>query len=255
MSCLTNQKMNVEESIRFVAEQMEKEFPLGTFRDAAATAQPIVRSESDYRKETLDRLMHLDVDHAPDAQLDPAAPTLSVKMAGFGGQGVLSLGVILARAACGAGKFVSWYPSYGPEQRGGTANCAVVISGQPIGSPVIYEADVLIAMNRPSLDKFAPQVKPGGLLLYNAAIGEFSIPAGVRALAVPALELATEAGNPGALNMAMGGVLAAQGGLGLPDEVYLRAIAANFPGQEAVIRKNQGVFSVAKQWGERQTGL
>lgn len=254
MSCLTNQKQTVEESIRFVAEQMEKEFPLGTFRDAAATAQPIVRMESDYRKETLDRLMNLDVDHAPDAQPDPAAPTFSVKVAGFGGQGVLSLGVILARAACAAGKFVSWYPSYGPEQRGGTANCAVVISGQPIGSPVIYEADVLIAMNRPSLNKFAPQIKPGGLLLYNAAIGEFQVPAGVRALAVPALELATEGGSPHASNMAMSGVLAAVGGLGLSDEVYLRAIAANFAGQDAAIRKNQAIFLVAKKWGARQIG-
>jgi hypothetical protein len=93
--------------------------------------------ESDYRKETLDHLLNLDTDQAPDAQLDPAAPTLNVKMAGFGGQGVLSMGVVLARAACNAGKFVSWYPSYGPEQRGGTANCAVVISGQPIGSPMV----------------------------------------------------------------------------------------------------------------------
>jgi 2-oxoisovalerate ferredoxin oxidoreductase beta subunit len=138
MACLTNQKLNVEESIRFVAEQMEPEFPLGTFRDESATAQPIVRAESDYRKETLDHLLKLDTDHAPDAVLDPAAPTLRIKMAGFGGQGVLSMGLVLARAACAAGKFVSWYPSYGPEKRGGTANCAVVVSGHPIGSPVVY---------------------------------------------------------------------------------------------------------------------
>jgi 2-oxoisovalerate ferredoxin oxidoreductase beta subunit len=252
MACLTNQKMNVEESIRFVADQMEKEFPLGTFRDESATAQPIVRAESDYRKETLDHLLHLDTDRAPDAILDPAAPTLNVKMAGFGGQGVLSMGVILARAACGAGKFVSWYPSYGPEQRGGTANCAVVVSGKPVGSPVVYEADVLVAMNRPSLEKFACEVKPGGLLLYNAAIGVFKLPAGVRAWAVPALELATAGGSPRALNTAMIGVLAALGGLGLSDEVFLQAIAANFTGQDAVVRQNQAVFRVAKQWGRQQ---
>jgi 2-oxoisovalerate ferredoxin oxidoreductase beta subunit len=251
MSCLTNQKMNVEESIHFVSEQMEKEFPLGTFRDESAAAPPIVRAESDYRKETLDHLMHLDTDHAPDALPDPSAPTFNVKMAGFGGQGVLSMGVILARAACGAGKFVSWYPSYGPEQRGGTANCAVVISGQPIGSPVIYEADVLVAMNRPSLEKFMRELKPSGLLLYNAAIGGFKVPEGIRMLAVPALELATEGGSPRAANIAMIGVLAAQCGFALPDEVYLRAIAANFPGKDSL---NQTVFALAKQWGERQKG-
>jgi len=244
----------VAEATRFVAEQMEKEFPLGTFRDETATAAPMVRSESDYRKETLDKLLHLDVDRAPDAQLDPAAPTANVKMAGFGGQGVLSMGVILARAACGAGKFVSWYPSYGPEQRGGTANCAVVVSGRPIGTPVVHEADVLVAMNRPSLEKFVGEVKPGGLLLYNAAIGDFPVPAGDRALAVPALELATAGGAPRAANVAMLGVLAALGGLGLPEKVYLEAIAQNFAGKDTVVRQNQAVFAHARKWAAKIPG-
>ncbi len=253
MACPTNQKMNVEAATRFVAEQMEAEFPLGTLRDRTAEATPIVRAESDYRKETLDHLLGLDTDRSPDAKLDPAAPTFSVKMAGFGGQGVLSMGVMLARAACGAGKFVSWYPSYGPEQRGGTANCGVVISGSPIGSPMVSSADVLVAMNRPSLEKFAGEVKKGGLLLYNAAIGEFAVPAGVRALAVPVQELATEGGSARASNTAMIGVLAALGGLGLPDEVYTQAIATNFAGKEKVVQQNEAVFAFSKQWALRQT--
>jgi 2-oxoisovalerate ferredoxin oxidoreductase beta subunit len=252
MACPTNQKLNVQEAIQFVEEQMEKEYPLGIFRDESATAKPIVRAASDYRKETLDHLLNLDTDREPDATLDPDAPTFNVKMAGFGGQGVLSMGVILARAACGAGKFVSWYPSYGPEQRGGTANCAVVLSGQPIGSPVVNEADVLVAMNRPSLEKFAGEVKPGGLLLYNAAIGEFQAPAGVRTLVVPAQELATKGGNPGASNISMLGVMAALGGFGLSDETYRHAIAANFADKESVVRQNQAVFAFAKQWGVLQ---
>ena len=253
MACPTNQKMNVEAATRFVAEQMEAEFPLGILRDRSAEAAPLVRSESDYRKETLDHLLGLDLDRAPDALLDPAAPTLAVKMAGFGGQGVLSMGVILARAACGAGKFTSWYPSYGPEQRGGTANCGVVISGQPIGSPMVTRADVLVAMNRPSLEKFVGEVKPGGWLLYNAAIGEFPAPAGVRSLAVPALELAREGGNPKAANTAMVGVLAALGGLGLSDESYLQAIAANFAGKEKLVQQNQAIFRLARRWGAERT--
>ena len=252
MACPTNQKMNVEAATRFVAEQMEAEFPLGVLRDRVAEAPPIVRARSDYRKETLDHLLGLDTDQAPDAQFDPSAPTHAVKMAGFGGQGVLSMGVMVARAACGAGQFVSWYPSYGPEQRGGTANCGVVISGSPIGSPVVTEADVLVAMNRPSLEKFAGEVKPGGLLLYNAAIGAFEAPAGVRALAVPAQELATEGGSPRAANTAMIGVLAALGGLGLSDEAYRQAIATNFAGKEAVIQQNEAVFACARQWASRQ---
>ncbi len=253
MACPTNQKMNVEAATRFVAEQMEAEFPLGTLRDRTAETAPVVRAESDYRKETLDHLLGLDTDQAPDAKLDSAAPTFSVKMAGFGGQGVLSMGVMLARAACGAGKYVSWYPSYGPEQRGGTANCGVVISGSPIGSPMVSSADVLVAMNRPSLEKFAGEVKAGGLLLYNAAIGEFKTPVGVRALAVPVQELATEGGSPRASNTAMIGVLAALGGLGLSDAEFCQAIASNFAGKEKVVQQNEAVFAFSKRWALQQT--
>ena len=250
MACPTNQKMNVEAATRFVSEQMEKEFPLGILRDRSADVRPLVRAESDYRKETLDRLLHLDTDRAPDAQLDPAAPTVQLKMAGFGGQGVLSMGVILARAACAAGKFTSWYPSYGPEQRGGTANCGVVISGQPVGTPMVTEADVLVAMNRPSLEKFAGEVKPGGRLLYAAEIGEFAAPAGVRTLAVPALDLAKQGGNPRAANVAMVGVLAGLDGFGLPETAYREALAANFAGKAKVVAQNEAVFALAKRWGE-----
>ncbi len=253
MACLTNQRLSVGESIRFVAEELEQEYPLSTLRDESAAAQPVVRAESDYRKETLDRILGLDTDRAPDAVPDPAVPPRNVKMAGFGGQGVLSMGVILARAACTAGRFVSWYPSYGPEQRGGTANCAVVVSGAPISSPVIYEADILVAMNQPSLEKFAGEVKPGGLLLYNAAIGDYTPPTGVRALAVPALELAQEGGNPKASNTAMIGVLAALGGLGLPAAAYRQAIAANFRGRPQLIAQNQAVFDQAGRWSAGQT--
>ncbi|MDY0149880.1 MAG: 2-oxoacid:acceptor oxidoreductase family protein [Kiritimatiellia bacterium] len=253
MACPTNQKMNVEEAIQFVAEQMEAEFPLGVLRDCAAERDPIVRTESDYRKETLDHLLGLDTERAPDAVLDSTAPTVSVKMAGFGGQGVLSMGVILTRAACQAGKFVSWYPSYGPEQRGGTANCGVVMSGQPIGTPMVSAADVLVAMNRPSLDKFAGEVKPGGLLLYNAAMGEVEVPEGVRVLAVPALELATKGGSPRAENTVMVGVMSVLGGFELIEAAYHEAIAANFAGKDAAIKANSAVFDMARQWALDQS--
>lgn len=251
MACPTNQKLDVESATRFVAEQMEAEFPPGVLRDRADEALPIRRAESDYRKETLDRLLGLDTDRAPDAAMDPSAPTFQVKVAGFGGQGVLSMGVILARAACQAGKHVSWYPSYGPEQRGGTANCGVVISGLPVGSPVVTGADVLVAMNQPSLEKFAGDVRPGGLLLYNAAIGEAAVPAGVRALAVPAMDLAREGGAPKALNTAMLGVLAERGGLGLSDEVFGQALDGQFAGKEKVAEANRKVFEIARGWARR----
>ena len=90
--------------------------------------------------------------------------------AGFGGQGVLLIGQLLAYAGMYEGKNVSWLPSYGPEMRGGTANCSVVVSDEPVASPVINKCDCVIAMNRPSLDKFEQNVLPGGKLFINSSI-------------------------------------------------------------------------------------
>ena len=253
MACPTNQKLDAAGADAFVRDLMEKEYPLGTLRDRSEEAVPVVRPRSDYSKATLDKLFKLDSDFAPDAQTDAAATVFGAKMAGFGGQGVLSMGIILARAACSAGKFVSWYPSYGPEQRGGTANCGVVISGKPVGSPVVNAPDLLVAMNRPSLEKFAATVREGGLILYDESIGDFTPPAGVRALAVPAHRLAAEGGSARATNTAMVGVLAALTGLNLPDDAYAAAISMNFAGKDKVIETNKQVFLHAKQWAAGQT--
>ncbi|MFZ4057291.1 MAG: 2-oxoacid:acceptor oxidoreductase family protein [Ferruginibacter sp.] len=90
-------------------------------------------------------------------------------IAGFGGQGVLSLGMSLAYAGMVEDKEISWMPSYGPEMRGGTANCITILSDKPISSPIIANYDTAIVLNQPSMDKFAPRVKPGGLLLYDSS--------------------------------------------------------------------------------------
>ena len=120
----------------------------------------------------------------------------SIVLAGFGGQGILSAGRIITAAALAEGREVSWFPSYGPEMRGGTANCSVVISYEPIGSPIIAEADVLIALNGPSLDKFASIVKPGGLIILDSTLVPH-LPArkDVRVFPIPASGLASEQGN------------------------------------------------------------
>ena len=91
-------------------------------------------------------------------------------LAGFGGQGVMSMGQLLAYAGMFEDKHVSWIPSYGPEMRGGTANCAVTVSDSPISSPVINEPNTLIVLNRPSLEKFEKDLQPGGLLLMNSSL-------------------------------------------------------------------------------------
>ncbi len=125
-----------------------------------------------------------------------------VMFAGFGGQGILLSGKILAHAAMEEGFEVAWIPSYGPEMRGGTAYCTVVISKRPIGSPIIKNPQHLVAMNRPSLEKFAPIVRPNGVILINTSL--IPIDSGrsdIDELKVPAVEIATRLGNAKAANI------------------------------------------------------
>jgi 2-oxoglutarate ferredoxin oxidoreductase subunit gamma len=119
-----------------------------------------------------------------------------VAIAGFGGQGVLFLGQLLAQAAMLEDKEVTWIPSYGPEMRGGTANCTVIVSDEPIGSPVVQNPASAIVMNVPSMVKYEPTVKPGGLLVINSSLIH-SLPKrkDIRALLIPANAMAAELGN------------------------------------------------------------
>ena len=131
-------------------------------------------------------------------------------IAGFGGQGVLLIGQLVAKAAMREGREVSWMPSYGPEMRGGEANCAVVVSDEPIGSPLVTEPPVLVAMNKPSLLKFMPAMPAGALLLYNQSlIDGVTLRADIRAIPVPCNEIAERLQNPRVSNMAMLGALRA----------------------------------------------
>ncbi len=127
--------------------------------------------------------------------------------AGFGGQGVLFAGKVVAYAGLLAGREVSWLPSYGPEMRGGTANCSVTLSDDPIGSPLVLAPNVLVAMNQPSFDKFLPDVVPGGLILFDETLicPTSSLPEG--ALAIPATKMAEDAGLAGISNIVLVGAL------------------------------------------------
>ncbi len=129
--------------------------------------------------------------------------------AGFGGQGVLSMGKLIAYAAMKEGKEVSWMPSYGPEMRGGTANCMVNISDNPISSPVVNEYDVVVALNLPSLKKFEPKVKKGGILIWESStIKEPPVRTDIQVFPLPAVELAnTELNNVKVMNMLILGAL------------------------------------------------
>jgi len=134
----------------------------------------------------------------------------AVLIAGFGGQGVLSTGQLLAYAGMLEGRHVAWIPSYGPEMRGGTANCGVTISDQPISSPVVSEPTALIAMNRPSLEKFERDVQPGGLILVNSSLIDIKAKRNdLRVEYIQANELAEKIGNSKvANNIILGALLA-----------------------------------------------
>ena len=125
-----------------------------------------------------------------------------VMFAGFGGQGIMLIGQMVAYAGLAEGKQVSWLPSYGPEMRGGTAYCTVVVSDQPIGSPVFANPTACVVMNRPSLEKFAPKVKKGGLLVVNSSLIPITSERDdISELLVPCNELAIELGTGKAANM------------------------------------------------------
>jgi 2-oxoglutarate ferredoxin oxidoreductase subunit gamma len=135
---------------------------------------------------------------------------MNIICAGFGGQGVLTAGLILGKTATGMGKQVTWIPSYGSEMRGGTANCGVKISDVKIASPFIKEIDVLIAMNQPSVDKFEGAVKSGGLMVVNSSlVKDHPFRKDVRVVRVDATGIAEQVDNPRGANLAMLGGLAA----------------------------------------------
>ncbi|MBI9075453.1 MAG: 2-oxoacid:acceptor oxidoreductase family protein [Desulfatibacillum sp.] len=136
--------------------------------------------------------------------------TIRILCAGFGGQGALLIGKLVAEAGMAEGKHVTWLPSYGPEMRGGTANVMVVVSDKPVGSPIFSKLDVLVALNQPSLDKFAPDTKDGGIIITNSDLcGEPANADKVKLSPVPLTKIAEEIGNVKAANMVGVGALLA----------------------------------------------
>jgi 2-oxoisovalerate ferredoxin oxidoreductase beta subunit len=190
---------------RWVAETMVPAFPLNVFRDKKP--EPIVNNAPPVRSVPA----VLDITDEP-AGVSSKHPhhfkELTVKVAGFGGQGVLLLGQLLTEMGMREGLEVSWLPSYGPEMRSGSAHCHVCLSTERIGSPLVSHPDVLIAMNEISLRKFASQVAPGGLILYNRdrLPQDFALPQ-ARVICIPASEMADKLGSTKAANIVLMGAL------------------------------------------------
>ena len=168
-----------------------------------------------------------------------------IVIAGFGGQGILFTGQILAHAGLKAGQNVTWLPSYGPEMRGGTANVIVIISNEEIGSPIVQQPQIAMIFNLPSLQKYEPLIKPGGTLVYdNSLIDSAPRRSDINLIAVPAGAVAQNIGDPKTTNMVILGAMIAATRI-LPVETVVKALrdylschgGASFEADEAALRR------------------
>lgn len=177
----------------------------------------------------------------------------NIMMAGFGGQGVMTMGKLLAEATCDATDLqVSFFPSYGAAMRGGTANCFVVISDDEIGAPVCYNVEDLIVMNGPSLHAFLPNVKPGGNLFINSTIVTDPIDRDdVNVISAPVTQMALDMGNDRALNVIMLGVYVGYTDA-VPEEVIIKGIEHKFENKPKLIPPNVDAFKKGLEIGKAQ---
>jgi 2-oxoglutarate ferredoxin oxidoreductase subunit gamma len=157
--------------------------------------------------------------------------------AGFGGQGILSMGKFLAYAGMDAGMNVSWLPSYGPEMRGGTANCSVIVTDGIVGSPVVTKPTSIVVMNRPSLDKFEKTLKPGGLLIMDSdLVNRAPERTDIDIISIPSQAIAEEIGTKTISNMVLLGAFVARTGI-VSMETVLKALAEH--GKEKFYEMNK----------------
>ncbi len=215
--CPTIWKLDPVAAQKQVREVLVPAFPLGVYRDKGATlpkgetlpARPLPPPPPPLTD--IPRLLEINENEPEPPAPRPTSVDLRIRVAGFGGQGVLMLGEVLAEAGLQLGLDVSWLPSYGPEMRSGTSNCHVRISSQEVDSPLVAKPNLLLALNEPSLRKFLPLVEPGGWVIYNHHHfpGDLALPDGVHALPLPCSELADSLGEARAGNIVMLGALLA----------------------------------------------
>jgi 2-oxoglutarate ferredoxin oxidoreductase subunit gamma len=165
-----------------------------------------------------------------------------IVMAGFGGQGLMAIGKMLAKAAMEEGHEVTWMPAYGPEMRGGTANCCVIIDDQPIGTPIVKRNQAAIVMNKQSIDKFEPQLVDGGIIIVNSSLIDRKVlRADLKAVYVAANDIAEKEGAPKSANIVMLGAYVAATKVVRP-ETMEHAIEKTFDGKPQIAEANLRAF-------------
>lgn len=165
--------------------------------------------------------------------------TSEIQLAGFGGQGILFAGKVLAYCGMLSDREVSWLPSYGPEMRGGTCNCSVILSDELIGSPTVEEPDVIIAMNEPSFVKFVDAVKPGGYVFYDSSLVDSKTErTDIKAFGLPATTMAAENDLAGGANIIIIGKLIKETGIISMDDIEAAIRKIVPPAKEKLIANN-----------------
>ena len=252
--CPTNLRMDAENAARFCIEEMEKEFPLGVFRDDSEGAEKAPASNCIVPKVSSCKELFAEKTIVPSPVDDPTFEERRFKFAGYGGQGILSLGLTIAEAARLERRRTLWFPSYGPEQRGGSANCSVVVSGKTIGAPTVDHPDVLVCMNEPAYERFAGDVKKGGTIIVDESVPiKVEPPEGVKLVRWPAIRLAEEFGVPKAANTMMLAAMKKLAVTGLKDESLEEALVASFKKKPELGEKNRILLRQAEQRQASQT--
>jgi 2-oxoisovalerate ferredoxin oxidoreductase beta subunit len=246
-TCPTNWKLTPTQAIKFLEEKMIPAFPLGVFKEQAGGRT---------RTAATDEVKPISEGHAlpVDSPLQffqgavarGEKPPVALKISGFGGQGVLFIGIALAEAGMKEGLEVSWIPSYGVETRGGTAHCHVRLSRESIPSPLISRPATLIAFNEPSVEKFASEIIPGGQLFVNSSMVK-TIPDrdDIEVIRIPALEAANDLGNPKVANVIMLGAYLQKTGVLNPESVL--ASFADHGVREELIQFNRRALELGRE--------
>jgi len=228
-ACPTGWKMDPVNSRDWLIDDMLKVFPLGVFKDISDNQDEDAWKRHYEGFEPGKVTAYLDRMKSAVGEVEPTVlpKDLNCKFAGFGGQGILTLGLFLSQIGMRGGHHVSWFPAYGPEMRGGTANCSVNLATNRIGTPLVDHPNVLVVMNQPSLDAFEKDVIDGGTIIVDSTIVEGSPDTDrLNVVMIPASEIADEVGTPKVANVVILGALVAATDAFTPEfcESTLRAV-------------------------------
>jgi 2-oxoisovalerate ferredoxin oxidoreductase beta subunit len=254
--CPIGWKMTPSDAKKWVAEVLTEYFKLSVLKDKNGGLQPEastrakVERKPDLTREDIYEILGAKKQETAQKFIRPEVDNNyknpRIKIAGFGGQGILLMGQLLAESAMFLEYHSTWLPSYGPEMRGGTANCHVIISDRRIGSPMVSESDVLMAMNLPSLDKFEGDVRKGGVIFVNSSLIKRRVQRDeVEVVYVPATELADALGETKVANMVMLGAYIGYTGL-LPSECVLDAAKTVIKRKEFMVVNEKAIASCIK---------